>query len=97
MTSSYCTGWTARDGCDLGQDAARVVGCVCAQPYDPRVSDAEHELLVENTAHVEEIARLRAVVLRAAHAAITAQDRADGGHEAWLDELLDELHATGDA
>jgi hypothetical protein len=55
------------------------------------VSDAEHELLVENTAHVAEIARLRLLAQRAARAAIAAQDRADGGHEAWLDELLDEL------
>jgi hypothetical protein len=75
-----------------------VVGRVCAQPYDPRVTDAEHELLVENTEHVAEIARLRALVLRAAHAAIAAQDRADGAHEAWLDELLDDLlDETGDA
>ena len=94
MTPSCRAGWTARDGCDLGHGADRAVGRVRAQPYDPRVSDAEHELLVENTEHVAEIARLRAVVLRAAHAAIAAQDRADGGHEAWLDELLD---ATGDA
>ncbi|HEU5307663.1 MAG TPA: hypothetical protein VFW97_10065 [Acidimicrobiia bacterium] len=62
------------------------------------MTDAEHELLVENTEHVAEIARLRALVLRAAHAAIAAQDRADGAHEAWLDELLDDLlDETGDA
>ena len=51
------------------------------------MSDAEHELLKENTEQVEEIARLRALVVRAARAAIDAQDRADGRHDAWLDEL----------
>jgi hypothetical protein len=52
------------------------------------VTDAEHELLLENTAQVAEIARLRALAVRAARSAIAAQDRADGTHEAWLDELL---------
>jgi hypothetical protein len=55
------------------------------------VSDAEHELLLDNTAQTEEIARLRAVVALAARAAIDAQDRADGHHEPWLDEVLREL------
>jgi hypothetical protein len=52
------------------------------------VSDAEHELLLENTEQAQEISRLRALAARAARAAIDAQDRADGRHEAWLDELL---------
>ena len=52
------------------------------------MSDAEHELLIENTAQTEEIARLRALVARAARSAIEAQDRVDGRHEEWLDELL---------
>jgi hypothetical protein len=55
------------------------------------VSDAEHELLIENTAQTEEIAQLRALVARAARAAIAAQDRADGAHEPWLDDTLHEL------
>ncbi len=55
------------------------------------MSDAEHELLIENTAQTEEIARLRALVARAARAAIAAQDRADGTHEPWLDDTLREL------
>ena len=55
------------------------------------MSDAEHELLIENTAQTEEIARLRALVARAAQAAIAAQDRADGAHEPWLDDTLREL------
>jgi hypothetical protein len=58
------------------------------------VSDAEHELLVENAEHVEEIARLRASALRAARSAIGAQDRVDGTHEAWLDDLVRELSAS---
>jgi hypothetical protein len=55
------------------------------------VSDAEHELLLDNTEHLEEIARLRTLVVRAARAAIAAQDRADGSHEPWLDDVLREL------
>jgi len=55
------------------------------------VTDAEHELLLENTAQTEEIVRLRAIGLRAVRAAIEAQDRADGHHEAWLDDLLRDL------
>jgi hypothetical protein len=57
----------------------------------PFVSDAEHELLRENTEQVQEIARLRALLARVARAAIDAQDRADGRHEPWLDELLPDL------
>jgi hypothetical protein len=55
------------------------------------VSDAEHELLMAHTAQAEELARVRALALRAARAAIDAQDRVDGHHERWLDELLREL------
>jgi hypothetical protein len=55
------------------------------------VSDAEHELLLDNTQQLEEIARLRTLVARAARAAIAAQDRADGVHEPWLDDALQEL------
>jgi hypothetical protein len=58
------------------------------------VSDVEHQLLVENREHVDEIARLRAAALRAAQAAIGAQDRVDGAHEAWLDDLVGELTAS---
>ena len=58
------------------------------------MSDAEHELLKENTEQVEEIARLRALLARAARAAIDAQDRADGRHETWLDQALGEVEAT---
>ena len=58
------------------------------------MSDAEHELLKENTEQVEEVARLRALLARAAWAAIDAQDRADGRHEAWLDQALGEVDAT---
>jgi hypothetical protein len=55
------------------------------------VSDAEHELLLDNTEHLEEIARLRTLLVRTAQAAIAAQDRADGAHEPWLDDTLHEL------
>ena len=57
------------------------------------MSDAEHELLIENTAQTEEIARLRALVVRAAKAAVEAQDRADGRHDAWLDDPLQDRDA----
>ena len=55
------------------------------------MSDAEHELLLDNTQQLEEISRLRALVVRAAAAAIAAQDRADGTHEPWLDDTLREI------
>jgi hypothetical protein len=55
------------------------------------VSDAEHELLIDNTAQAEEIARLRALAVRAARVAVAAQDRADGHHETWLDDALRDL------
>jgi hypothetical protein len=58
------------------------------------VSDAEHELLQDNLEHVEEIGRLRALTVRAARAAIEAQERADGRHEAWLDAMVDESSAS---
>jgi hypothetical protein len=57
-------------------------------PYARTVSDAEHELLIQSSAQAEEIARLRALVVRVAGAAIDAQERAEGRHEAWLDEAL---------
>jgi hypothetical protein len=56
----------------------------------PDVSDAEHELLLENSEQVEEIVRLRALVARLATLAVDAQDRAEGRHDAWLDELLED-------
>ena len=58
------------------------------------MSDAEHELLKDTTEQIEEIARLRALVVRAARAAIEAQDRVDGRHEAWLDDALAEVGAA---
>jgi len=64
------------------------------ETYDSRVSDAEHELLLENTAQVEEIARLRALLVRVTRAAIDLQERVDGQHEAWLDEVLADVEAN---
>jgi hypothetical protein len=61
------------------------------------VSDVEHQLLLDNADHLETIARLRAEALRAARAAIAAQDRADGTHEPWLDDLVRELTESIDA
>jgi hypothetical protein len=58
------------------------------------VTDAEHELLVQTAEQEAELTRLRDAALRAARAAIAAQDRADGAHDNWLDDLVDEL---GDA
>ena len=57
------------------------------------MSDAEHELIKDNTELLEEIALLRTLLARAARAAIDAQDRADGRHEAWLDDALAEAEA----
>jgi RNA polymerase-binding transcription factor DksA len=57
------------------------------------VSDAEHELLKENTEQGEEIALLRRLLARTTRAAIDAQDRADGRHEHWLDDALAEAEA----
>jgi hypothetical protein len=61
------------------------------------VSDVEHQLLLDNAEHLEAIARLRAEALRAAQAAIIAQDHADGTHEPWLDDLVRELTESIDA
>ena len=58
------------------------------------MSDAEHQLLVDNAEQAEIIARLRVAAVRAAHAAIAAQDRIDGAHEGWLDDLVRELSAS---
>ena len=60
------------------------------------MSDAEHQLLVDNAEQAEIIARLRVAGARAAHAAIAAQDRIDGAHEGWLDDLVRELSASVD-
>jgi hypothetical protein len=57
------------------------------------VSDVEHELLLENTEQVQELARLRELLLRVTRVAVDAQDRVDGRHDAFLDALLDELVA----
>jgi hypothetical protein len=65
-----------------------------ARAYASGVSDAEHELLQDNIERVEEIARLRALAVRAARAAIDAQERADGQHDAWLDAVVDESHSA---
>jgi len=54
------------------------------------VTDAEHELLLDNSEQLAEIARLRELVGRLARVAIEAQDRADGRHELWLDALVAE-------
>ena len=61
------------------------------------MSDAEHELLLQSTERGAEIARLRMSGLRAARAAIAAQERADGTHETWLDDFVRELGAVADA
>jgi len=60
------------------------------------MSDAEHELLKENSEQFDEIARLRAQLLRAASAARDAQDRADGTHEPWLDDVLRAVEAPAE-
>jgi hypothetical protein len=61
------------------------------------VSDIEHQLLLDNAEHLETIARLRTEALRAGRAAIAAQDRAEGTHEPWLDDLVRELDESIDA
>ena len=58
------------------------------------MSDAEHQLLVDNAEQAEVIARLRVAALRAAQAAIAAQDRIDGTHDGWLDDLVRDLSAS---
>ena len=58
------------------------------------MSDAEHQLLLDNAEQADLIVRLRVAALRAAEAAIAAQDRNDGTHEGWLDDLVRELSAA---
>jgi hypothetical protein len=55
------------------------------------VSDAEHELLVDNDALLQDVERLRTLARRAVEAAIAAQDAASGSHEPWLDDARREL------
>jgi hypothetical protein len=78
-------------------ESIRGEGPRAEQTYDPPVSDAEHERLLDNSEQAAEIARLRAVGLRAAPAAIAAQDRADGTHEPRLDDLVRDLGAPSEA
>ena len=55
------------------------------------MSDAEHELFVDNAALRDDVARLHDLVLRALTTAIYAQDAAFGHHDVWLDQARDEL------
>jgi hypothetical protein len=55
------------------------------------MSDAEHELVVENELLRSEVARARAIALRAVETAKAAQDAVDGHHEPWLDRAADDL------
>ena len=61
------------------------------------MSDVEHQLLLDNAEHLETITRLRTEALRAARAAIAAQERADGTHEPWLDDVVRQLTESIDA
>ena len=56
--------------------ASLLVGGVRSDTYDRRVSDAEHQLLVDNAEQAEVIARLRVAALRAA----AGRDRRAGSH-----------------
>jgi hypothetical protein len=55
------------------------------------VSDIEHELLLSAQELHAELTRVREVARRAVAAAIAAEDRADGHHEAWLDDVAGAL------
>jgi hypothetical protein len=59
------------------------------------MSDAEHELIVDNVDLREdnvdlreEVVRLGDIVHRSLAAALEAQDAAFGHHEAWIDEAI---------
>ena len=55
------------------------------------MSDAEHELVVENDLLRSEVARVREIALRALAAAKLAQEAGDGRHEPWLDDASADL------
>ena len=52
------------------------------------MSDAEHELIVDNVDLREEVMWLGDVVHRSLAAALVAQDAAFGCHEAWIDDAI---------
>jgi hypothetical protein len=55
------------------------------------MSDAEHELIVDNGELQQQVDRLSVIALRALAAAAVAQDAAFGHHEAWLDDAKHEI------
>jgi len=57
------------------------------------MSDAEHELIVDNVDLREEVVRLGDIVHRSLAAALKAQDAAFGCHEVWIDEAIRETVA----
>ena len=52
------------------------------------MSDAEHELIVDNVDLHDEVVQLGDIAHRALAAAREAQDAAFGHHEAWIDEAI---------
>jgi hypothetical protein len=50
------------------------------------MSDAEHELIVDNQDLREELHRLSDIARRSLEAASRAQDAAFGRHDPWIDE-----------
>jgi hypothetical protein len=52
------------------------------------MSDAEHELIVDNIDLREEVVRLGDIAHRSLAAALEAQDAAFGRHDAWIDEAI---------
>jgi hypothetical protein len=57
------------------------------------MSDAEHELIVDNMDLREEVTRLGDIVQRSLAAALQAQEAAYGRHDPWIDEALRETSA----
>ena len=52
------------------------------------MSDAEHELIVDNVDLRDEVVQLGDIARRSLAAAREAQDAAFGHHEAWIDEAI---------
>jgi hypothetical protein len=59
------------------------------------MSDAEHELVVENDLLRAELLRVRGIAVRAVEAARVAQDTIEGKHDPWLDGAADDLTSEG--
>jgi hypothetical protein len=68
--------------------------CCGAAGYPHRMSDFEHELILEFRETRDEADELRTLARRALVAASSAQEAAYGRHDPWIDEAMRETAST---